>query len=232
MQEAIETTRSVKWLMRKIQNDDSMQRLAVWAQKNLSTDPGHDYRHALRVALWGLRIGENQIDARELIAAALLHDLVNPPKDSAMRLKASAMSADRAQSILPDFDFDAAAVIRVCNAVRDHSFSRGASPKELLGKVLQDADRLEALGAIGIMRCVATGVSLGAELFDDHDPWAEHRPLDDKRFSIDHFFTKLLKLPHTMQTQGGRQEAQRRVDLMNRFLNALSEEIGQARPEI
>ena len=76
---------------------------------------------------------------------------------------------------------------------------------------MQDADRLEALGVIGTFRCIATGVRFGAQFFDAADPWAVNRPLDDKRFSVDHFFTKLLKLPETFQAVEGRAEAERRV---------------------
>lgn len=65
---------------------------------------------------------------------------------------------------------------------------------------MQDADRLEALGAIGLARVFAVSGSLGVALFDGEDPFAQHRPLDDKRYALDHFQTKLLKLPQTMQT--------------------------------
>jgi len=212
--------------MRQILEDPLLERLSVYVQTELSTDPGHDYTHALRVALWGIIIGEDQIDAQELIAAALLHDIINPPKDSPLRSQASSLSADKAHAVLMDFDFNPLGITRICNAIRDHSYSRGAIPVEPLGKVLQDADRLEALGAVGIMRCVSTGVQLGGALFNALDPWADDRDLEDKRYALDHFFTKLLKLPQTMQTSGGRAEAKRRAQVMNNFLLALGEELG------
>ena len=117
----------------------------------------------------------------------------------------------------------------IAAAIRDHSYSRGAIPESLLGQILQDADRLEALGAVGIMRCVATGVQMGGELFHSTDPWARDRELDEQKFAVDHFFTKLFKLPNTMQTKKGRAEALRRVEVMQRFLDALGQELGHSR---
>lgn len=96
----------------------------------------------------------------------------------------------------------------------------------MLGKALQDADRLEALGVIGAFRCIATGVRFDAAFFDANDPWAEDRSLDDKRYSVDHFFVKLFKLPATFQTEVGRAEAMRRVEIMRAMLAALGDEIG------
>ena len=193
-------------------------------------DPTHDVAHALRVADWTLRLGDPDVDEREAIAAALLHDAVNPPKDSPERSLASTRSAERARERLPALGFAPDAVTRIADAIRDHSFSRGAVPATALGRALQDADRLEALGAIGLLRCISTGVRLGGEWFHAEDPWAEERPLDDARYSVDHFFTKLLSLPATMRTEAGRVEAERRAAFLREFLARLAGELGRAAP--
>jgi uncharacterized protein len=91
-----------------------------------------------------------------------------------------------------------------------------------------DADRLEALGAIGIMRCVATGVAMGGRMFDPEDPFAEKRPLDDKRFSLDHFYVKLLHLPATFATARGRAEAETRAEFLRGFAEQVAAELGVA----
>ena len=195
------------------------------ARDAAAPDPTHDAAHALRVAGWTLRLAGPALDPREAIAAALLHDAVNPSKDSPERGEASARSADVARARLPALGFDPDAVARIADAIRDHSFSRGAMPATLLGRALQDADRLEALGALGLLRCVATGVRLGGAWFDADDPWARRRPLDDRRFSVDHFFTKLLSLPATMHTPEGRAEAERRAGFLQAFLDQLAGEL-------
>lgn len=194
-------------------------------------DPTHDVAHALRVAHWTLVLGGDAIDAREAVAAALLHDAVNPPKDSPERAHASERSAALANVRLASLGFSSAAIERITDAIRDHSFSRGAVPGTPLGCALQDADRLEALGAIGLLRCVSTGVRMDGAWFHADDPWAVSRPLDDARYSVDHFYRKLLTLPATMRTAAGRAEAERRAAFLRAFLAQLGEELGRPAPE-
>ena len=202
-----------------------MTRLFAEVERRYEADAAHDLGHLFRVADWTVRLS-GDIEPRTSIAAALLHDVVNVPKNHADRGVASERSADVAREVLPPLGFDAATTELIAQAIVDHSFSRGAVPRSDLGRALQDADRLEALGVIGTFRCIATGVRFGAHFFDAADPWAVNRPLDDKRFSVDHFFTKLLKLPETFQTADGRAEANRRVAIMHALLAALGEELG------
>lgn len=191
-------------------------------------DPGHDLEHCLRVAGWTLRCGA---DPREGVAAALLHDVVNLPKNDPRRKEASALSATKARELLGALDLAADAIERIADAVEDHSYSRGATPRSPLGEALQDADRLEAVGALGLFRIVSTGTRMGARYFDSSDPWATHRPYDDLRFTVDHFFTKLLRLPATFHTDVGRREAERRVAFMRVFLEQLGAELGRPSPD-
>jgi uncharacterized protein len=188
-------------------------------------DVAHDMGHLLRVAHWTLRLCPQE-EPRTAIAAALLHDIVNVPKNHPDRALASERSASAARELLSTLGFDVPTVERIANAIVDHSFSRGVVPRSSLGQALQDADRLEALGAIGTFRCIATGVHFGARFFDDADPWARERPLNDKQFSVDHFFTKLLGLPATFQTTAGRAEADKRVAVMRALLESLGDELG------
>lgn len=196
----------------------------------LDDDPGHDVEHCLRVLGWTLRCGGGGLDPREAIAAALLHDVVNVPKDDPRRADASRLSAQRARALLPAHGLSAERIDRIAEAIEDHSYSRGAVPRSDLGRALQDADRLEALGALGLCRTLSTGARMGARYFHPSDPWAERRELDDRRYSVDHFFTKLLRLADTLHTEVGRAEARRRAELLERFLDQLADELGVPRP--
>jgi uncharacterized protein len=189
-------------------------------------DPGHDFEHALRVALFTMRLGEGAFEARLGVAAALLHDVVNLPKDHPDRAKASERSADVAEGILARVGYTESERRLVCEAIRDHSYSRGAVPTSTLGRCLQDADRLEALGVLGVFRTISTGARLGGRYFHPEDPWAEERRLDDKAFCVDHFFVKLFKLADTMTTPAGRAVALRRTERMRAMLMDLGEELG------
>jgi uncharacterized protein len=217
-------------LLAFIAADPALTAIAATAGPALGDDPGHDLAHALRVALWTVRLGGPRVDPREAIAAALLHDIANLPKDSPDRARASELSAAEARRLLPSLGFSPDATERIALAVLDHSFSRGAVPTHPLGQALQDADRLEAVGAIGIMRTISTGARMSARYFHDADPFATARPLDDRAFSIDHFRAKLLGLAQTMLTPEGRAEAARRTALMLAFLDALASELGVPLP--
>lgn len=221
---------SLTALLSHIHGEPALASLLAECRARDDGDLTHDTSHALRVALGTLRLGGAEVDAREAIAASLLHDAVNPPKDSPERRHASERSAELARERLPALGFAAEAVERIASAIRDHSWSRGAEPDSALGRALQDSDRLEALGAIGLLRCVTTGVRMGGAWFDADDPWAESRPLDDARYSVDHFFTKLLALPSTMRTRAGRAEAARRAAYLRAFLEQLGDELGRPLP--
>jgi uncharacterized protein len=91
---------------------------------------------------------------------------------------------------------------------------------------VQDADRLDALGAVGIARCLMLGGALGKALYDPDAPFPQQRPPDDTRNVIDHFYVKLLKLADTMHTRAGKAEAAQRTIFMREFLRQLSHEIG------
>lgn len=220
---------AVPTVLQQIETDTALAQIRVLAQTHMKLDAAHDFGHCVRVAEWTLRIAGPAVDSRLCIVAALLHDVVNVPKDHPDRERASAQSAEIAASLLANV-FEPHNVSDVCAAIRDHSYSRGVVPETLLGKALQDADRLDALGVIGMFRCVATGTQLGAALVDHTDPWAVARPLDDKRFCLDHVFTKLVRLPDTFRTVAGRAEANRRIQSMHRLLRDLSSELSTPAP--
>ena len=214
-------------LLALIERDSWLAELAEASRAACASDPAHDIEHCLRVARWAVRIGEPRgVDRREAIAAALLHDVVNVAKSSPDRARASELCAARARELC-EGHLPAQAVDRIADAIRDHSHSRGARPESPLGEALQDADRLEGLGALGILRCVSTGARMGADYFDPDDPWAERRELDDRAHSVDHFYRKLLSVAETMCTDVGRAEADRRTRFLRAFLAELATELGE-----
>lgn len=189
-------------------------------------DGAHDLAHAQRVARMAARLAQAEgADVQTCLGAALLHDLVYRPKNHPDSPRTAALAAEEAAGWCA---LDPALEVRreaLCGAIRTHSFSGGLAPETLEGAVVQDADRLEALGAIGIARCFATGGSMGIGLWHPEDPWAEGRALADKTWSLDHFFQKLLKLEGTFRTETGRGLAARRTETLRHFLAALREEL-------
>lgn len=189
-------------------------------------DEAHGLPHVRRVVETARRLTHGtDANLSVVVAAAWLHDCVIVAKNSDQRSQASRLSATRAVSFLKQSGFPQHWLANVEHAIQSHSFSAGIAPVTIEAKIVQDADRLDALGAIGIARCVQTGVALNSPLYDADDPLVDRRDADDRVSVVDHFFTKLLKLSQTMQTAAGRAEAERRTRFMRDFLEQLRSEI-------
>ncbi|MGK0186461.1 MAG: hypothetical protein ACI9R3_002244 [Verrucomicrobiales bacterium] len=210
--------------------EDLQQRLeAILVQHDDGSDGSHDVHHARRVLLNAKEIAQREsapADLRILTAAAYLHDLVNLPKNSPQRAESSRLSADAARPILETLDFSEEEIASTQHAITAHSFSANIAPETIEAKILQDADRMEALGALGIARTFYVAGKLSSALFHGEDPFATDRELDDSRFGVDHFKVKLLGLADTMQTAAGREVAVERTRSMRRYLDDLAGEIG------
>jgi len=191
-----------------------------------AADPAHDLSHIKRVVNNATYLTEmEQCNRHVTLAAAWLHDCVQVPKDSPDRPRVSRLAADEAVRFLGSIDYPDALLPAVHHAVAAHSYSAAIPVETVEAGVVQDADRLDALGAIGIARCLLTGGALGSDIYHPDDPFCEDRGADDKAFMVDHFYTKLFRLPDTMQTEAGRQEANRRVAMMRTFLQELGREV-------
>jgi uncharacterized protein len=194
-------------------------------------DAAHDLEHVRRVVRTAMSLAAREgADADIVFAAAWLHDCVAVPKDSPDRSKASRLAAAAASDFLAAAGWDRRQIPSIHHAIEAHSFSAGIEPTTPEARVVQDADRLDALGAHGLARCIATGASMGTGLVHPTDPWAKDRPLDDVKWSVDHFFAKLFKLPAMMRTEAGRTEADRRTEILKAFLRELARERGEAPP--
>ena len=192
------------------------------AAQEMDQDAAHDTSHLQRV--WGnaqqLLQHYPQADALVVLAACYLHDVVNLPKSHPDRTQASRMAARRASALLLVQGFPAEKLESVAHAIAAHSFSARIAPTTLEAQIVQDADRLDALGPVGLARMFHIGGQLGRTLAHATDPLATQRALDDQQYTLDHIAAKLLKLPPTMQTEAGRQEAARRVQWIADFRQA------------
>lgn len=205
-------------------------RCEAFVRQRMAGDPAHDVAHVRRVVAWARRLAEAE-GARlgVVVPAAWLHDVVTIAKDSPERGRASRIAADEASRWLRAEGFPEADVPAVAHAVEAHSFTAGIEPETIEAEVVQDADRLDALGAIGLARMYAMSAVFGSQIVHPDDPVPAAPPardLDDKRWATDHLFVKLLRLPETMRTAAGRAEAERRADFLRQFLRQLTSEVG------
>lgn len=195
-----------------------------WAAQ--PADGAHDLGHLRRVWTQAQRIAmDHPCDAEVLLPACFFHDLVNLPKSHPDRARASTLSAEAASHWLRRDGFPEDKLSAVGHAIAAHSFSAGIAPVTAEAQVLQDADRLEALGAIGLARMFHVAGAMGGGLFDADDPMAQRRPLNDRAFALDHIEVKLLKIAETMQTATGRAMAAERAEWMLSFRGRLLREI-------
>lgn len=199
-------------------------------------DPAHDLLHLERVVATAKRIAASEgADLRVVVPAAWLHDYVVVPKDDPRRNQASRLAAVEACAYLKDIGYAAALadaslstaslLNAIGHAIEAHSFSANIAPQTLEAKVVQDADRLDGIGAIGIARCFACSGTMNRPFYSATDPFCTTREPDDALFTIDHFYAKLFKTAASMQTASGRAEAEKRVEVMRRYLSELGEEL-------
>ena len=205
------------------------QQFAAFLDEQMTTaGSAHDRSHIMRVVTMAKQLALTEAAQLAIvIPAAWLHDCVIVAKDSPDRHLASQWAAETAVSFLARAGYPPKHLPAIHHAIAAHSFAAGIAPQSLEAKVVQDADRLDALGAIGIARCFVTGAHLGLPLYHSQEPFPHTRPADDRRYSLDHFYIKLLHLAEGMQTPAARAEAHRRTEFMEMFLAQLRREIDE-----
>lgn len=208
--------------------DDWEPRFEQFAGQSLgdAPDPAHDLAHVRRVVANARRLaGLEGANPAVVLPAAWLHDCVLLPKDSPQRAQASRLAAARAGDFLRQCGYPVELIPAIEHAIAAHSFSAGIPPQTLEAQVVQDADRLDALGAIGLARTLMLGGAMGKPLYDEEEPLPQTRRADDHANVIDHFYVKLLKLAEMMHTAAARREAERRTRLMRFYLAELEREV-------
>ncbi|MGI9889746.1 HD domain-containing protein [Vibrio chagasii] len=200
--------------------------LLDFAQQEMTQDAAHDISHIKRVVKTAKALcAQEQAKLEVVLPAAYLHDCFTFPKNHPDRAQSSKMAADKAIAFLKSIDYPTSYLDEIHHAIVTHSYSANIIPETLEAQIVQDADRLDSLGAIGIARCLYVGQSFNAELYNHEDPFANQRDLDDKHYSVDHFYVKLFKLAETMNTKSAKLEANKRTDYMRGFLEQLGAEV-------
>ena len=200
-----------------------LENLKKIAKKKLqNNDPAHDFEHIMRVYRNAEKICKTESGNKKLVlSAVLLHDLIKNKnqKNSAEK------SAKLAEKILKENYFSSDEILIISDAIKEHSFSKGKIPSTSEGKILQDADRLDAIGAIGLARVFSFSGSHNRPFYDPEDPFSKNRNVNDKKWALDHFFKKLIKLEQKMNTKTGKLLAKKRTKILKNFLKEIKHEI-------
>ena len=189
---------------------------------------GHDYFHIYRVYRTALYIAERENGADKYIVslAALLHDV-----DDWKFTDTNDTNTSNIEKFLRSVDADDDTIERVCAIIKKISFKGGvvdSTQTTIEGKIVQDADRLDAIGAIGIARTFAYGGSKNRMMYDPSIKPKTFKTLDEvkntKNHTINHFYEKLLKLKDMMNTETGKKLAKERHEFMEEFLKEFYKE--------
>lgn len=186
-----------------------IERAMDYARKVFAGDAsGHDFDHTLRVFRLATTIAKEENANLEIVQlAALLHDV-----DDRKLSPQTYDNKDNAVTFLRKNGVEQEKIKRIIQIISQISFSAGnGAPSTLEGMCVQDADRLDAIGAIGIGRAFAFGGSRGRQI---HDPEGK-----DKTTTIQHFYDKLLLLKDRMNTESGKKLARQRHQFMEDFLH-------------
>jgi uncharacterized protein len=212
--------------MTELQLEPIENQCEAFVKRQTPADAAHDIDHVRRVVENTRRLTEMEnANALVTLPAAWLHDCVAIAKDDPRRSQGSKLAAEAAVRFLAETDYPKDLLDGVRHAIEAHSFSAGIPACSLEAQVVQDADRLDSLGAIGIARCLLVGGRLDRRLLCADDPFCDQREPDDSRYTIDHFYAKLLTLPATMQTAAGRRAAEQRAQVMREYLDTLRSEL-------
>jgi len=184
-------------------------------EAKMSKDAAHDWYHIERVYRNGLRIAKTEPTADEIIlqAALVLHDIGEKTIGKGNAIVSEALIGN----ILAPLGVPSEKLPVIVVAINEHSFSRGAKPSTLEAAIVQDADRLDAIGAIGIARAFAYGGANDRPLYAPNDPTN----------TIQHFSDKLFRLRDLMNTNEGRRLADERHEFMKQFVARFMEEWGE-----
>jgi len=193
------------------ESEDIIKEIEDIVKDTLGNDPVHGFPHVERVMKLAFKLAEEyegKYDPLVLKLAVLLHD-VGRAEEQDLHKHHAILSAEMAEKILEQYGFPREVIDKVRDAILAHSFTLGYKPKTIEGMILSDADKLDALGAVGIMRVFMESAYRG-------------RTLDE---AIHHFYEKLFKLKDLMWTRKGKELATRRHEYMINFLDKLEREI-------
>lgn len=186
----------------------------------------HDFSHAERVCKLAVRIARElgePVDLDVLRAAALLHDVARAYEDEGLVEDHAKEGARIAREILKKVGFPEEKIEKVAYCIEVHRFREGVVPAILEARILQDADRLDMLGAVGIARVFARAGWSNTPL---HNPGILPKPRYDGRSAtaVNHFYEKLLKIKDTIHTEPARRIAEERHRFMVHFLERFLKE--------
>ncbi|MEF3245646.1 MAG: HD domain-containing protein [Caldisericaceae bacterium] len=193
----------------------------------------HDFEHTMRVMNMALRIAKDypEADVKVIEFASILHDIarVKEDTDKENKIDHAILGAEMSREILKGFGYDDLFINEVAHAIETHRYRSERRPQTLEAKIVSDADKLDAIGAIGIARAFAIAGEYREPLYIDVDEenlgvakritnFKEHAP------NIE-YFVKLRRIKELLYTESAKKLAKSRLEFMEVFFDRLKKEI-------
>jgi uncharacterized protein len=201
-------------------NDNFFSELKEKIQPNYEQGGSHAFDHTQRVYNLSLKLAKGQVvDMDILKAAALLHDIARMKEDCKEVQCHAEHGAEMAKRILEKTNFPREKIEKVCYAIKVHRHRKEIKAETKEAEILQDADRLDALGAITIARMFSTGGKMNMPIYDPTKPFGKAHPGYEAESTIHAFYLKILKLtPETFKTEKAKKIAKKRYAFVEKFL--------------
>ena len=184
----------------------------------------HDKSHVERVYNLAVRIAkEENADLDVVKAAVLLHDIARAMEDEGKIADHALEGAKMAKKILEEVGFPNEKAAKVINCIGAHRFKKGMKAESSEAKILQDADRLDIIGAIGIARALTRGGWSNTPIYDPLIPPKEKYD-GESLTSVNHIYEKILKVKDTINTKTAKKIAEERHKFVEQFLDRLLKE--------
>ncbi len=202
------------------------EKLKKKVKESMETGGSHEFSHVERVYRLAIKLGKNEKADLDIIkAAALLHDIARMDEENGKIKCHAEEGAKIARKILEKTDFPKEKIKGVCEAIRLHRFSRGLKAETKEARIIQDADRLDAIGAIAIARVFAYGGKTNRPIHSDTAKPRKHYDGSASESSFVHFYEKILKInPESFNTKTGRKIATRRYNFVKLFMKEFMDE--------
>lgn len=207
-------------------NEDFYEKLKEEIQPYFEKTGSHDFHHTERVYHNAMRIAESTegVDMDILKASVLLHDISRMKEDEVKGLDHAEDGAKVAREILEKTEFPKEKIEAVQSAITTHRYSRGVKAEAIEGSILQDADRLDAIGAITIARIFDRGAIVKRPMYDPNiAPQKEYNDINET--SINHFYEKILKItPDKFNTPKAQELAKDKYTFTKEFVKRFEKE--------
>ncbi len=208
---------------------ENFEEIIAWVMAKQETDSGcHDFDHTWRVLKNAEHLAgmEKDADLKVVRLAALLHDVARCDETASQgRICHAEAGAEAARTLLAEYGFDQELIIRVERCILKHRYRSDFQTDSIEEKIIYDADKLDAIGAVGIGRAFHFAGRFNARLHNTAGDALKSTAYSREDSAYREYLVKLRNVPEKMTTISGKRLALKRAEFMKRFFDQLNSEV-------